>query len=401
MTNRPSQFEVRRQQKEWLAAYPLWAPRFWHGMRLTDYVRLLARNRFHIDLFRIPMAVLLLPFGVLNSVMCRYTKLRHGRKIRATPVDQPPLFIVGHWRSGTTYLHELLVRDERFAYPTTYECFAPHHFLSSSVWGPFLMRGVIPEKRPMDNMPAGFDLPQEDEFALVAMGAPSPYLRMAFPNHPPPYMEFLDMQDAAPADVERFGQALVWFVKSLTMLKGKRLIMKSPPHTGRLELLSQLFPGAKFLHISRHPYSVIPSTQRLWKALDAAQCFHYPRHERLDEYIFDCFQRMYRGYEDQRRRLPAGNLCEVRYEDLIADPIGELERAYRELSLGDFEPVRQSIQQQAESKRDYQKNRHQLDPQLAQRIDEQCRDYMQRYGYEPQPAAVDGKDSGDLRRDCA
>jgi len=160
MGKRLSQFEVRRRQKEWLDAYPLWAPRFWHGMRLGDYLGMLARNRFRIDVFRIPMTFLLMPFGVLNSVLYRYVQLRHGRRIRAAKIDQPPVFIIGHWRSGTTYLHELMVRDERFAFPTTYECFAPHHFLSSRRWAPFLMKGVIPEKRPMDNMPAGFDLPQ-------------------------------------------------------------------------------------------------------------------------------------------------------------------------------------------------------------------------------------------------
>jgi hypothetical protein len=399
MPKRPSQFEVRRQQKEWLAAYPLWAPRFWHGMRISDYLKLLVKNRFHIDVFRWAMTFLLIPFGLINSTLYRYTLLRRGRRIRETTIDEPPIFIIGHWRSGTTYLHELMVRDERLAFPTTYECFAPHHFISSNSWAPFLMRGVIPEKRPMDNMPAGFDLPQEDEFALAAMGAPTPYMKMAFPNHPPPHMEFFNMQGADPADVKRFGDALVWFVKSLTLKKKKRLIMKSPPHTGRIEFLSRLFPGAKFIHISRHPYSVIPSTQRLWKALDAAQCFHYPRHEHLNEYIFECFDRMYAGYEDQRGRLPPGSLCEVRYENLTADPVGELRRVYEELDLGDFEPIRKAIEEHAEAKRDYQKNRHTLDAELQAMINERCADYMQRYGYKAEPPAQ--VESAERMRDCA
>jgi len=225
------------------------------------------------------------------------------------------------------------------------------------------------------------------------MGAPTPYLRMAFPNHAAPHKEFFDMEGAAPQDVKQFGDALTWFVKSLTTLKKKRLIMKSPPHTGRMEFLAKLFPGAKFIHISRHPYSVIPSTQRLWKALDAAQCFHYPRHEHLDDYIFECFDRMYAGYEDQRQRMPSDSLCELRYEDLIADPVGEMQRVYGELSLGDFAVVKKAIEQQADAKRDYQKNRHQLDPVLQARINERCGDYMRRYDYPIEspasPASVD------------
>ena len=26
-------------------------------------------------------------------------------------IDQPPVFIIGHWRSGTTMLHELMIQD--------------------------------------------------------------------------------------------------------------------------------------------------------------------------------------------------------------------------------------------------------------------------------------------------
>ena len=44
----------------------------------------------------------------------------------------------------------------------------------------------MPSRRPMDNMPAGWDRPQEDEFALCMMGQPSPYADIAFPNRPPP-----------------------------------------------------------------------------------------------------------------------------------------------------------------------------------------------------------------------
>ncbi len=47
-------------------------------------------------------------------------------------------------------------------------------------------------------MATGVDRPQEDEFALVAMGVPTPYCRMAFPNDPPVYDEFLDMDGCAP-----------------------------------------------------------------------------------------------------------------------------------------------------------------------------------------------------------
>ena len=132
-----------------------------------------------------------------------------GRAIARTEIDEPPLFVIGHWRSGTTMLHEMMVLDERFAYPTTYECFAPNHFLLTGALLPKLIWFLLPSKRPMDNMAVSFDHPQEDEFALLSMGAPTPFMRMAFPNDPPPYMEFLDMEGVDERDLVRWKETLM------------------------------------------------------------------------------------------------------------------------------------------------------------------------------------------------
>src|SRR5262249_37202264 len=121
-----------------------------------------------------------------------------GRRVRRTALAAPPLFILGHWRTGTTLLHELLIQDDRHAFPTTYECLEPNHFLLTegllTRWLWFLM----PSRRPMDNMRAGFDRPQEDEFALCMLGQGSPYLTIAFPNRPPQGQAYLDLETLSP-----------------------------------------------------------------------------------------------------------------------------------------------------------------------------------------------------------
>jgi hypothetical protein len=233
----------------------------------------------------------------------------------------------------------------------------------------------------MDNMAAGWSRPQEDEFALLTLGAPTPYLRMAFPNDGPVCMEFLDMQGCSEADQSRFEQALTYFAKLISYKTEKRLLFKSPPHTGRVELLSRLFPGAKFIHITRNPYSLFPSTVRLWESLDDVQSLQWPKHEGLDEYVFECLTRMYRGFEDQRQRLDPANIIDLRYEDLVADPVGEVERIYSRLSLGYFEPVREKLTAFVGEQKDYQTNKHSLDPALQDRIRERWAGYFERYGY--------------------
>lgn len=328
------------------------------------------------------MAVLIGLINPLNSLAGVAQRVAYGRLIDQTTIDQPPVFIVGHWRSGTTYLHELMHLDERFVSPTTYQCFAPHHFLLTQWWMLRLGGWLMPKQRPMDNMAAGWDRPQEDEFALLTLGAPTPYLRMAFPNDPPPFGEFLDMRGCQADDLQRFEKAMVGFVKLLTFASpGKRVLLKSPPHTGRIEVLSRLFPGAKFIHITRNPYALFPSTTRLWHSLDEVQGLQLPKDVGLEEYVFDCLTRMYRGFEDQRQRLDPAAVIDVRYEDLIADPVGEVAGIYRALGLGDYGVVEGRIAAFAGQQKDYQTNKHQLDEPLKAQIRQRWAGYFERYGY--------------------
>jgi hypothetical protein len=310
-----------------------------------------------------------------------------GRAIARTTIDTPPLFIVGHWRTGTTLLHELLVLDERYAYPTTYECFAANHYLVSRRLTPWVLGFLLPARRPTDDMVVSLRHPQEDEFGLLAMGAPSPICRLAFPNERPFHQEFLDMQDVAETDLKRWKRTMVQFVRVQTYRKNKPLVLKSPPHTGRLEVLNELFPGAKFIHIVRDPVAVFSSTRRLWIALEEAQGLQVPRYEHLDEIVFDGLERMYRGFERQRGALEPAQICDVRYEDLVQDPVGQMRQVYEQLQLGDFSAVQSKIQAYLAQRTDYQANRHELEPAIRNEVARRWAPLFEKYGYVVQPAA--------------
>jgi hypothetical protein len=361
--------------------YPLYSPRFWHGMRTGDFFRLLQRHRYRIHPLCWGMAAILVPCTMLNSVLYRLQRWRHGQQIDEVEIDQPPVFIIGHWRSGTTLMHELMVCDDRFTYPNTYECFAPHHFVISEWILPRLLWILMPRKRPMDNMAAGFERPQEDEFALCAMGAPTPYSRMAFPNDPYDYSECIDADAMSDQQRREFSAALMSFIKALTLYRGKRIILKSPPHTGRIGLLARMFPGARFVHMVRHPYSLFPSTRRTWQALDAAQGFQIPHHKNLDDYVFNSLNRMYEAFDRQQAEIDPAHICQVRYEDLVRDPQGQLQHVYQHLQLGDYDYVRGGVEDFLARQRDYKVNRHELEPALKAEIDRRWSGYLQRYDY--------------------
>ncbi len=109
-----------------------WIPRFWNGMTVTACFSLLARNRFAVSPICVAMVAINCALSVINSLLWLLQVALFGRKIHRTKLEQDPIFVIGHWRSGTTLLHELLVRDLRHTYPDTYACFAPNHFLVSS-----------------------------------------------------------------------------------------------------------------------------------------------------------------------------------------------------------------------------------------------------------------------------
>jgi len=358
-----------------------WIPRFWDGMGVCSWLALLWRNRFHIAPRRIAMALIIVAVGAFNSFLWLIQTVLLGRKIRRTTIPQDPIFVIGHWRSGTTLLHELLVRDPRHTYPDTYACFAPNHFLISGWFIKPTLKLLLPSRRPIDNMAAGWDRPQEDEFALCNMGLPSPYLTIAFPNRPPQCQEYLDFQGVSDAARGRWRSGLLWFLKCLTLRQPKRIVLKSPPHTARIGELLELFPRAKFVHIVRDPYVLFPSTKNLWSRLYRDQGLQVPNGRGLDEHVFTTLTRMYEAFDRHRGRLEAGQFCEVRYEQLVADPIAQMRRVYDELELGEFDAARPGIEAYFADQKDYKTNRYAMTPELRDEITRRWGGYIERYGY--------------------
>jgi len=359
---------------------PYWAPRFWHGMTVWPWLRLLARNRFAVELRYWPVALVITALSVVNSVLAALQSLLLGRKIARTEIRHPPVFIIGHWRSGTTLLHRMLVQDERFAYPTTFDCFAPKSSLLTAWFVRRWLKPIHPKQRPMDNMGDGIDFPHEDEFAMCSMGLGSAYSQEAFPNRPQAE-EFIDFEGVASGAVERWKAGLRRFLQMVTYRSGKPIVLKSPPHTARIRVLLEMFPDAKFVHIVRHPFAVFPSAVWTWQSVFRAHGLQRPRCQWLDEYVFRVFRRMYRAFGEQKKLIPPGNLCEVRYEDLVRDPLGKMRAIYEQLRLGDFDAARPKIEAFLASQKNYATNHYQITPETKAEIVRRWGSFMREYGY--------------------
>jgi hypothetical protein len=307
--------------------------------------------------------------------------MRWRRQVEQVAIDKPPLFILGHWRSGTTLLHELLIRDPRFGYPTTYDCFSPSHFLSTRDFMTRWFRFLMPDRRPMDNMAAGWDRPQEEEFALLNMGVPSIYETVAFPNHGPAGLDSLDFSGFTAQQIEQWKKNLHWFLQRVFFREQRSLVLKSPPHLGRVKVLLEMFPDARFVHIVRNPFAVYPSTLRLWKSLIQTQSVQVPRCEWLPDFVLSVFVRLYAAFERTRHLIPPNRYAEIRYEQLVENPIATVRSIYRELELDHFEDVLPRLESHVADLKDYRTNRYELDETTQIGIREQWADFMERYGY--------------------
>jgi hypothetical protein len=359
-----------------------WTPRIWEGIDFFAWLRLLVRNRCAVGLAYVYIVVVVTLVSFFHTLLRFVQQVLYGGRIRRTPIREAPLFIIGHWRTGTTLLHELLILDERHTFPTTYECLEPNHFLLTEAVIPRLLPFLMPSRRPMDNMPAGWDRPQEDEFALCMMGQPSPYLTIAFPNRPPQDQAALDLDELSPRARRRWKRAFRRLLQQITLRDPRRLILKSPTHSCRIRHLLEMFPEARFVHIVRDPYLVFPSTVNLWKTLYETHGLQKPRFAGLENYVYRTFTHLYAKLEEGKQLVAPERFYEMRYENLVRDPLGEMRALYAHLGLGEFERVLPRLQEFVAGMKGYRTNRYAQTPEVRDEITRRWGDVIRRYGYE-------------------
>jgi hypothetical protein len=254
--------------------------RIWMGCNVTAWVRMLWRARFRVSLNRLHVALLITICSLLNSLAgllqgIVFVSIVGRRKLRVDPI-----FIVGHWRTGTTFLHRLLSMHRGVNCPTTWECFAPNaSLILSERLAEMLLPMGLPSSRPMDDVKMSWWEPQEHEFAMINMGHRSPYLRFAFPysfNRPGDLSKLLTLSAREKThwirDLQKFMQIVAyrrlrcgWKAFGNANAGRMTLVLKGPPDTCRMDILSESFPHARFVHLHRRKEDVIRSTIKLWQ----------------------------------------------------------------------------------------------------------------------------------------
>lgn len=343
---------------------------FTMGMPLGVLLPVLRRMGLDRRPTRLLRVLLLLQAGVWTSCFNLLERRLHGGG--APPaVPRDPIFIVGPWRTGSTFLHQLLARDPAFTAPTLVQCMWPGCFRSARVWATLAFRLLLPEHRPQDNVRLGADEPQEDEWALVRLTGWSPLLRLvAGENRRYFLVAEDDMLPADPAARAAWGRALGDFVARIAQATGRRPVLKNPFHSCRIPALEALFPEARYIHILRDPGAAIPSTLHLWNVLGPANVLRGEWSPPDPDDVIDVYGRMVRRVEADLASIPRSRWTEVRYEDLEADPLGTLRRLYDDLALPFTPDTESSVRGFLAGVAGYRKNRYPEDPALQARIRE-------------------------------
>jgi len=340
------------------------------GASLSNLARLLVQNRFKIDGRYLPRMLYATTISSLMTPLRIKEYLQFDKTIKKTEIPHHPIFILGHWRSGTTYLHNMLSLDTTLGYFSTFHASLPSVFLGSETLIKSFVASSLPKKRPMDDVPMGPALPQEDEFALAAVSPYSANHGLCFPSNAAYYNRFIFMDDVPQKILDEWKEIYRYLIQKETLYsQGRQLVLKNPANTARVKLILEMFPEAKFIHIYRNPYHVYQSMLKLLLSIVPYMCVQKPPNTaEVEQQVLHVYKRMYTKYLKERAHIPKENLVEVRYEEFIQQPLEQLNHIYTKLNLCGFEESEKKFADYIETQAKVKKQKYLSDESVKEKI---------------------------------
>ncbi|MFC2023717.1 sulfotransferase [Chloroflexota bacterium] len=329
-----------------------------------SWLRLL-REGGGIDLEFLPRVLFVTTTTLLTSPLRLYERLRFDKAVQQTTVHPSPLFIIGHWRTGTSHLHNLLCQDRSLGYLTTFQAAAPGFCLSGERLLKPLLAALTRRTHPtrvIDNMPLSMDAPQEEEVAIANL---SPYSWLHTYTYPRRASHFFDrytlFSGLPEPDLADWAEIYMHLLRKATLSSGgRRLVLKNPSHGGRLRQVLDLFPEAKFIYTVRNPYDLFVSELGTYrKVLPRSQVQRTtPGH--IEEHVLSSGTRIMQKYLTDKVLIPPENLVQVKFEELERAPLEQLRRVYDRLAIPSYDQAEPSFRAYLDSIRGYQKNPYEI-----------------------------------------
>lgn len=358
--------------------------RIWHGAALDVWLGLMRGNWGKVSVARYPLLATITVFAIVTQIKKWLANALFDRRVHCTEISPDPIFVLGHWRSGTTWLHQTLIADPDLAAPDAMACFHPDGFLLGRKAFAPLWKLAVSRKRPMDNVRLTPTTAEEDEIGILLSGGSSPYVDMLFPGEPKNLLPPTRPEDMSADQAETWRTVWLHFLRKVQFVNpGKRLVLKSPLHSLRVSEILRHFPNARFIHIVRDPYLIYASTLKSGRAMDVAHSLqsHRPSLEQKRIRVLNQFVKFHEIFHATKNAIPEGHLMTLRYEDLRADLQGEMRQIYETLEIGDFDAVAHLFGREAQIATGYKTNEYKLDDETISHINTLWDDYFERYGY--------------------
>ena len=357
-----------------------------HPLLITKFpvfCRYIAENRHNICKKYYPQiaicgltSLLLTPFVCAENLICRNAVKKSAVK--------SPLFVLGHWRCGTTLLYFLLAQDKNFGFIDPLMTFTMNFYhLLGWLFKPTIV-AHLHEGRPMDNIKYSMSLPIEEYISFSTMESDSVYPLNFFPQSFIRYNKNAFIDEFSEKKRDNWKKSYDYLLRKITALNsGKSLILKSPDNTARVRLLKEMYPDAKFVNIYRDPYTVIRSTMHLYKKMMSHWSLEeIPPEETMENWIIETFKMMYEAYFKEIQLLPPHSLFEIKFEEFEKDPLPILENMYSELNLDGFDKALPSIKSYWDTLHGYQKNKFEYSEKLIKKVNDNLGFYFEHYRYE-------------------
>ncbi|MFP4023358.1 MAG: sulfotransferase family protein [Thiohalospira sp.] len=352
------------------------------GMRLPGFLKLIRKNGMSISPKYLVRFLFLFQNGIWASIFHEKEKKLFAQKIKNHQLPDDPVIIIGHWRTGSTFLHQLLNLDNQFVTSNLFQGSIPDSFLSSRKSYEPIMGKVLKGTRPMDQVKLGLDEPLEDEYALFRLSGYSPLKRLVFPKSDQYFLKlFPGFLPAENEELEKWENALAYFYKKLTLENNKTILIKNPFHSLRINTLNKIFPKARYIHIIRHPYKVVPSTIRMWNIVGTQNTMNKKWKKPGTGDVTEVLLEMEEKIKNETRQLSKNRYTLVKFEELEINPVKVLQSIYNDLELHFSDDFNKALNQFLASVKDYKKNKYMLPQDDKEIIDQIMAPWMKENGY--------------------
>jgi omega-hydroxy-beta-dihydromenaquinone-9 sulfotransferase len=265
--------------------------------------------------------------------------------------------------------------------PTLYDVAIPDSCLTSyGYYSPF-MRLMVSKQRPMDKVKLGINEPQEDEYALFRLTGFSPLERLIFPRTVSYFL--LENESYLPEKIKRdeWRKEIQLFFKKLHYKSGKTIVSKNPFNSMRIPELLSLFPDARFIHICRHPFDVVPSTQHMVEIVQRQNALNSKIKRPSIEEVSIVLKDILDGIRKDKMLIPTGRFVQIRFEDLEANPVKSMEELFTALDIPFPEQFIFNIRNYLSEIKEYNKNKFTLSKEQKDYISASLIDHMEYLGY--------------------